>query len=37
MFGWVNLDREQMRDMAGILVPGIGTIGAVVLLLLTLS
>ena len=34
MFGWVNLDREQMRDMAGILVPGIG---AIVLLLLTLS
>ncbi len=37
MWGWVNLDREQLRELARILIPGIGTIGAIVLLLLTLS
>ena len=34
MWGWVNLDREQLRDIAKFLVPGIG---AMVLLLLALS
>jgi hypothetical protein len=34
MWGWVNLDREQLRDMAKFLIPGLG---AMVLLLLALS
>ena len=34
MWGWVNLDREQLQDIAKLLVPGIG---AMVLLLLALS
>ena len=33
MLGWVNLDREQLRDMARILVPGIAA-AAVLLLVL---
>ena len=36
MLGWVNLDRQQLREFVGILVPGVGTLGAVVLLVLTL-
>ena len=34
MIGWVNLDREQLTDIARFLVPGIGTMD---LLLLALS
>ena len=34
MLGWVNLDREQLSDMARLLVPGLG---AVALLFLALS
>ena len=34
MIGWVNLDREQLTDMARFLVPGIG---AMAVLLLALS
>ncbi len=36
MFGWVQLDREQVRDIARILVPGIVVLGFVLLLFLTL-
>ena len=31
MFGWMNLDREQLREFAGILVPGIAVLLLVVL------
>jgi hypothetical protein len=36
MLGWVKLDREQVRDIVKILVPGIVTLGIVLLLLLRL-
>ncbi len=36
MLGWVNLDREQIWDIAKLLVPGIAIICVVVLLLLAL-
>ena len=36
MFGWVRLDREQVHDIAKILVPGIVTLGIVLLLFLRL-
>ena len=34
MLGWVNLDREQVREFATILVPGIAALGLTVLLLI---
>jgi len=37
MLGWVNLDREQLRDMAKLLIPGVAIIGTIVLLLLALA
>ena len=33
MFGWVNLDREQIWDIAKLLIPGIAIIFTIVLLL----
>ena len=36
MLGWVNLDREQIWDIAKLLVPGIAIICVIVLLLLAL-
>ena len=36
MLGWVNPDREQLWDMAKLLVPGITVIGVIVLLLVLL-
>ena len=34
MLGWVNLDREQVREFATILMPGIAALGLTVLLLI---
>ena len=34
MLGWVNLDREQVREFATILIPGIAALGLTVLLLI---
>ncbi len=34
MFGWVNLDRQQLREVARILVAGIGTLVLLLLVLL---
>ena len=34
MLGWVNLDREQLREFATILIPGIAALGLTVLLLI---
>jgi hypothetical protein len=36
MLGWINLDREQVREFARILVPGIAGLG-LALVLLTLA
>ena len=36
MLGWINLDREQIREFARILVPGIAGLG-LALVLLTLA
>ena len=36
MLGWVNLDREQIQDIAKLLIPGILIIGIMVLLLVLL-
>ena len=33
MLGWVNLDREQIREFARILMPGIAVLGIMLLLL----